>query len=72
MLETAGMNKTPIATLNACLYARALLMNQCILMDAIHIAAPASTKKQVRVHDAEMGHTHRGKQYYFGAKANLG
>ena len=51
---------------------RGLLMNQGTLVDATIIAAPASTKNQARARDPEMGHTRKGKQYYFGAKAHIG
>ena len=41
-------------------------------MDAAIIAAPASTKNQARARDPDMGHTRKGKQYFFGAKAHIG
>jgi IS5 family transposase len=51
---------------------RGLLMNQGTLVDATLIAAPALTKNKDKARDPEMGHTRKGQQYYFGAKAHIG
>jgi IS5 family transposase len=71
-LETAGLTQTIFDTINALLRERGLLMNQGTLVDATIIAAPSSTKNQEKARDPEMGHTRKGKQYYFGAKAHIG
>jgi IS5 family transposase len=71
-LETAGLTQTIFDTINALLRERGLLMNKGTLVDATIIAAPASTKNQARARDPDMGHTRKGKQYFFGAKAHIG
>ena len=72
LLETAGLTQTILATINALLRERGLLMNKGTLVDATIIAAPSSTKNQAHGRDPEMGHTRKGKQYFFGAKAHIG
>jgi transposase, IS5 family len=72
LLETQGLTKTIFDTINAMLRERGLLMNQGTLVDATIIAAPSSTKNRDKARDPEMGHTRKGKQYYFGAKAHIG
>lgn len=72
LLETAGLTKTIFETINHLLRERGLLMNKGTLVDATIIAAPSSTKNQDHARDAEMGHTRKGQQYYFGAKAHIG
>jgi len=72
LLETAGLTKTIFETINQLLRERGLLMNKGTLVDATIIAAPSSTKNQDHARDAEMGHTRKGQQYYFGAKAHIG
>ena len=71
-LETAGLTKTIFDTINALLRERSLLMNQGTWVDATIIAAPSSTKNQARARDPDMGHTRKGQQYFFGAKAHIG
>jgi len=72
LLETAGLTKTIFDAINAMLRERGLLMNQGTLVDATIIAAASSTKNKAHERDPEMGHTRKGKQYYFGAKAHIG
>ena len=72
MLEKKALTKTIFDTINQLLRERGLLMNQGTRVDATLIAAPASTKNKEHTRDPEMGHTCKGKQYYFGAKAHLG
>ena len=72
LLATQGLTKTIFDAINALLRERGLLMNQGTLVDATIIAAPSSTKNQDKARDPEMGHTRKGKQYYFGAKAHIG
>jgi len=72
LLETQGLTQTIFDTINALLRERGLLMNKGTLVDATIIAAPSSTKNQEKARDPEMGHTRKGKQYYFGAKAHIG
>jgi IS5 family transposase len=71
-LEAQGLTQTIFDTINALLRERGLLMNQGTWVDATIIAAPSSTKNQEKARDPEMGHTRKGKQYYFGAKAHIG
>lgn len=72
LLETQGLTKTIFDAINAMLRERGLLMNKGTLVDATIIAAPSSTKNKDKARDPEMGHTRKGKQYYFGAKAHIG
>ncbi len=72
LLEAEGLTKTIFETINALLRERGLLMNKGTLVDATIIAAQASTKNQDHARDAEIGHTRKGQQYYFGAKAHIG
>ncbi|MGB4335962.1 MAG: IS5 family transposase [Chromatiaceae bacterium] len=72
LLETNGLTQTLFDTINALLRERGLLMNQGTLVDTTIIAAPSSTKNKEQTRDPEMGHTCKGKQYYFGAKAHIG
>ena len=72
LLETAGLTKTIFETIDHLLRERGLLMNKGAWVDATLIAAPSSTKNQDHARDAEMGHTRKGQQYYFGAKAHIG
>lgn len=72
LLEKKALTQTIFDTLNQMLRERGLLMNQGTLVDATLIAAPASTKNKEHTRDPEMGHTGKGKQYYFGAKAHIG
>jgi IS5 family transposase len=58
-------------TVNARLRERGLLMSRGTWVDATIIAAPSSTKNQDKARDPEMGHTRKGKPYYFGAKAHI-
>jgi IS5 family transposase len=72
LLETQGLTQTIFDAINTLLRERGLLMNQGTLVDATIIAAPSSTKNKEKARDPEMGHTRKGKQYYFGAKAHIG
>ena len=42
------------------------------MVDATIVAAPSSTKNKDQARDPEMGHTCKGKQWHFGAKAHIG
>ncbi len=72
LLEKKALTKTIFDTINQMLRERGLLMNQGTRVDATLMAAPASTKNKEHTRDPEMGHTGKGKQYYFGAKAHIG
>ncbi len=72
LLEAQGLTQTIFETINARLRERGLLMNQGTLVDATIIAAPSSTKNKEKARDPEMGHTRKGEQCYFGAKAHIG
>ena len=72
LLETAGLTRTIFETINQMLRERGLLMTKGTVVDATLIAAPPSTKNKAQARDPEMGHTRKGQQYYFGAKAHIG
>ena len=72
LLAAKALTTTLFDTINQMLRERGRLMNQGTLVAATLIAAPASTNNKAHTRDPEMGHTGKGKPYYFGAKAHLG
>jgi IS5 family transposase len=72
LLETHDLCKGLFTAINADLTARGLLLREGTLVDATLIAAPPSTKNQVKQRDPEMHQTRKGNQWYFGMKAHIG
>ena len=72
MLETHHLSGQILATVNAMLTARGLLLKQGTVVDATLIAAPSSTKNQDGERDPQMHQTKKGNQWYFGMKAHAG
>ena len=61
-----------MATINATLAARGLMLKTGTVVDATLIAAPSSTKNASGERDPEMHQTRKGNQWYFGMKAHIG
>ncbi len=61
-----------LATLNALLEAKGLLLKRGTVVDATIIAAPSSTKNRAGKRDPQMHQTKKGNQWHFGMKAHIG
>ena len=60
-----------LATVNAVLADKGLLLKTGTIVDATLIAAPSSTKNSTE-RDPDMHQTKKGNQWYFGMKAHIG
>lgn len=72
LLERHQLAQQMLATINAVLSAKGLLLKEGTAIDATLIAAPSSTKNKGRTRDPEMHQTQKGNQWYFGMKAHIG
>ncbi|MBS0315603.1 MAG: IS5 family transposase [Proteobacteria bacterium] len=72
LLEERHLSVQILATVNATLTARGLLLKQGTVVDATLIAAPSSTKNSTGSRDPEMHQTKKGNQWHFGMKAHIG
>jgi IS5 family transposase len=72
MLEAHGLGQQILATVNAKLIDRGLMLKTGTVVDATLIAAPSSTKNDKGVRDPEMHQTKKGNQWYFGMQAHIG
>ena len=72
LLEAHQLSVQILATVNATLTAKGLLLKQGTVVDATLIAAPSSTKNQDGERDPEMHQTKKGNQWHFGMKAHAG
>jgi IS5 family transposase len=72
MLETHGLGQQILATVNAKLIDRGLMLKTGTVVDATLIAAPSSTKNDKGERDPEMHQTKKGNQWHFGMKAHIG
>ena len=72
LLEAHDLGVHILATVNATLTAKGLLLKQGTLVDATLIAAPTSTKNSTASRDPEMHQTKKGNQWYHGMKAHIG
>ena len=72
LLEAHNLSLQILATVNATLMAKGLLLKQGAVVDATLIAAPSSTKNQDGERDPEMHQTKKGNQWHFGMKAHAG
>lgn len=61
-----------MATINASLTQRGLMLKTGTVVDATLIAAPSSTKNKDHARDSEMHSSKKGEQMYFGMKAHIG
>jgi transposase, IS5 family len=72
LLEAHQMAEQILATVNATLTEKGLLLKQGTAIDATLIAAPSSTKNDSGERDPEMHQTKKGNQWHFGMKAHVG
>jgi len=72
LLEAHNLSVQILATVNAMLTAKGLLLKQGTVVDATLIAAPSSTKNSTGTRDPEMHQTRKGNQWHFGRKAHIG
>lgn len=72
LLEANNLATQILATVNAKLIQRGLLLKAGTVVDATLIAAPSSTKNSSGERDPEMHQTKKGNQWHFGMKAHIG
>ena len=72
LLERHNLSLQILATVNATLSAKGLLLKSGTVVDATLIAAPSSTKNSSGERDPEMHQTKKGNQWHFGMKAHIG
>lgn len=72
LLEAHNLSLQILATVNAMLTAKGLLLKQGTVVDATLIAAPSSTKNSTGTRDPEMHQTKKGNQWHHGMKAHIG
>jgi IS5 family transposase len=72
LLEKHKLADEILATVNAVLQRRGLMLKAGTVVDATLIAAPSSTKNKTGERDPEMHQTKKGNQWYFGMKAHIG
>ena len=72
LLEAHNLSWQILATVNATLAAKGLLLKSGTVVDATLIAAPSSTKNSSGERDPEMHQTKKGNQWHFGMKAHIG
>jgi IS5 family transposase len=72
LLEAHDLARQILATVNATLAAKGLMLKSGTVVDATLIAAPSSTKNNTGGRDPEMHQTRKGKQWHFGMKAHIG
>jgi IS5 family transposase len=72
LLEVHNLSIQLLATINASLIAKGLMLKTGTVVDAALIAAPSSTKNSTDERDPEMHQTKKGHQWHFGMKAHIG
>ena len=72
LLEKHELSAPLLATINATLAQRGLLLKAGTVVDATLIAAPSSTKNSTGERDPEMHQAKKGNQWHFGMKAHIG
>ena len=72
LLEAHDLSLQILATVNATLTAKGLLLKQGTVVDATLIAAPSSTKNSTGTRDPEMHQTKKGNQWHHGMKGHIG
>lgn len=72
LLEANDLSVQILATVNAMLTAKGLLLREGSVIDATLIAAPCSTKNSTGKRDPEMHQTKKGNQWHHGMKAHIG
>lgn len=72
LLEEHQLAQRILATVNATLTDKGLMLREGTVVDATLIAAPSSTKNKDGERDPEMHQTKKGNQWHFGMKAHIG
>jgi IS5 family transposase len=72
LLEENNLSIQLLATINATLATKGLMLKTGSVVDATLIAAPSSTKNSSGERDPEMHQTKKGNQWHFGMKAHIG
>ena len=72
LLERHQLSLQLLATVNATLTAKGLLLKSGTVVDATLLAAPSPTKNSSGERDPEMHQTKKGNQWHFGMKAHIG
>ena len=72
LLEENNLSIPLLATINATLATKGLMLKTGTVVDATLIAAPSSTKNSTGERDPEMHQTKKGNQWHFGMKAHIG
>ena len=72
LLEENNLSIQLLATINATLATRGLMLKTGTVVDATLIASPSSTKNSAGERDPEMHQTKKGNQWHFGMKAHIG
>jgi IS5 family transposase len=72
LLEEHALSLQLLATINATLAAKGLMLKTGTVVDATLIAAPSSTKNNSGKRDPQMHQTKKGNQWHFGMKAHVG
>ena len=72
LLEEHQLAEQILATVNATLADKGLMLREGTVVDATLIAAPSSTKNQDGQRDPEMHQTKKGNQWHFGMKCHIG
>ena len=72
LIEEHQLGQQILATVNARLIERGLMLKTGTVVDATLIAAPSSTKNDKGERDPEMHQTKKGNQWHFGMKAHIG
>jgi IS5 family transposase len=71
LLEENNLSRQLLATINATLAKKGLMLKTGTVVDATLIAAPSSTKNSTGERDPEMHQTKKGNQWHFGMKAHI-
>lgn len=72
LLEENQLAEQILATVNATLTDKGLMLREGTVVDATLIAAPSSTKNSTGERDPEMHQTKKGNQWHFGMKCHIG
>ena len=72
LLEENNLSIQLLATINATLATKGLMLKTGTVVDATLIAAPSSTKNSTGERDPEMHQTKKRNQWHFGMKAHIG
>ena len=72
LLEGHNLSGQLLATINATLATKGLMLRAGTVVDATLIAAPSSTKNSTGERDPETHQTKKGNQWHFGMKAHIG